>query len=237
MNNNYRIFNRDSLEYIKTMRTNSVDFIFTDPPYNISQYSTGNIKFNHRSDINNDIAHWDRDFDPLDYRDEFLRVLKPNGNIFAFTSYNTIGRWHEIYDPIFDTFQFFVWHKTNPTPKIYKAGFLNSCEMIACMWNKGHTWNFGEQNKMHNFFESSICMSPERLQHPKHPTQKPIQLLKHIIQMATNERDVIFDPFMGVGSTGVASLELNRKFIGIEIDKRYFEASKKRLLLMKALPC
>ncbi|MFK5977050.1 MAG: DNA methyltransferase [Sulfurovum sp.] len=229
MNNNYRIFHRDSLEYIKTMRSNSVDFIFTDPPYNISQYSTGNIQFNHRSDINNDIADWDRDFDPLDYRDEFLRVLKPKGNIFAFTSYNTIGRWHEIFDPIFDTFQFFVWHKTNPTPKFYKAGFLNSCEMIACMWNRGHTWNFGEQNEMHNFFESPICMRPERLQDPKHPTQKPIQLLKHIIQMATNEGDVIFDPFMGVGSTGVASLQLNRKFIGIELDKTYFEASKKRL--------
>lgn len=233
MNNNYRIFNRDSLEFIKTMRSNSVDFIFTDPPYNISQYSTGNIQFNHRSDINNNIADWDRNFDPLNYRDEFLRVLKPNGNIFAFTSYNTIGRWHEVYDPIFDTFQFFIWHKTNPTPKFMKAGFLNSCEMIVCMWNRGHTWNFGEQNEMHNFFESPICMQPERLQDPKHPTQKPIQLLKHIIQMATNKGDVIFDPFMGVGSTGVASLQLNRKFIGIELDQIYFEASKKRLYFQK----
>jgi len=183
--------------------------------------------------IKSNIADWDRDFDPLDYKDEFLRVLKPNGNIFAFTSYNTIGRWHEIYDPLFNTFQFFVWHKTNPTPKFKKAGFLNSCEMIACMWNRGHTWNFGEQNEMHNFFESPICMRPERLQNPKHPTQKPIQLLKHIIKMATNENDVIFDPFMGVGSMGVASLELNRKFIGIELDKTYFEASKKRLNYIK----
>jgi site-specific DNA-methyltransferase (adenine-specific)/modification methylase len=75
-------------------------------------------------------------------------------------------------------------------------------------------------------------MRPERLQNPKHPTQKPIKLLKHIIQMATNENDVIFDPFMGVGSTGVATLKLNRKFIGIEIDKTYFDASKKRLELL-----
>jgi len=229
MNNNYRIFNRDSLEFIKKMRTNSVNFIFTDPPYNISQYSTGNIKFSNRSDINNDIADWDRDFDPANYKNDFLRVLKPNGNLFAFTSYNSIGRWHEIYDPLFDTFQFFIWHKTNPTPKFHKAGFLNSCEMIACMWNKGHTWNFGNQNQMHNFFETPICMKPERLQNPKHPTQKPIALLKHIIQIATNEGDVVFDPFMGVGSTGVASLRLNRKFIGIEINSEYFKASQKRL--------
>ncbi len=233
MNNNYRIFNRNSLEFIKSMRDNSVDFIFTDPPYNISKYSTGNIKFNHRSDINNDIANWDKDFDPLDYRDDFLRVLKPNGNIFAFTSYNMIGRWHEVFDPLFDTFQYFIWHKTNPTPKFKKAGFLNSCEMIVCIWNKGHTWNFGKQNEMHNFFESPICMKPERLQSPKHPTQKPIKLLKHLIDIATNENDVIFDPFMGVGSTGVAALQLNRKFIGIEIDEIYFNASKKRLALIK----
>ncbi len=88
--NNYRIFNKDSLEYIKTMRTDSVDFIFTDPPYNLNKYSTGNIKFKNRSNINNDIADWDRDFDPKDYQDEFLRILKPNGNLFTFTSYNTI---------------------------------------------------------------------------------------------------------------------------------------------------
>lgn len=228
MNNNYRIFHANSLEYIKKMRTDSVDFIFTDPPYNLNKYSTGNIKFTHRSDINNDIAEWDKDFDPLDYKEEFLRILKPTGNLFSFTSYNTIGRWHDIYDPLFDTFQFFVWHKTNPTPKFMKAGFLNSCEMIVCMWNKGHTWNFGKQNEMHNFFESSICMSPERLTNPKHPTQKPVKLLKHIINMATNENDVIFDPFMGVGSTGVAALELGRKFIGIEKDEIYFNAAKER---------
>ena len=134
MNKKYRIFNEDSLKYFNRIETNSVDFIFTDPPYNLKKYSTGNIKFSHRSDINNDIADWDRDFDPLDYKDEFLRVIRPTGNIFAFTAYNTLGRWHEIFDPIFDTFQFFVWHKTNPTPKFMKAGFLNSCGALSTIW-------------------------------------------------------------------------------------------------------
>lgn len=67
------------------------------------------------------------------------------------------------------------------------------------------------------------------IEQSKTATQKPINLLKHIIKMATNENDVIFDPFMGVGSTGVATLQLNRKFIGIEIDKNYFNAAKERL--------
>jgi hypothetical protein len=122
-----------------------------------------------------------------------------------------------------------IWHKTNPAPKIFKAGFLNSCEMIFTCWNKKHTWNFISQAEMHNFIESTICMKPERLSNPKHPTQKPVAILKKMIEIASNENDIIFDPFMGVGSTGVAALALNRRFIGIEIDDIYFEAAKKRI--------
>jgi site-specific DNA-methyltransferase (adenine-specific)/modification methylase len=93
------------------------------------------------------------------------------------------------------------------------------------MWDKGHTWNFGKQNEMHNFFESPICMSPERLKEPNHPTQKPVKLLTHLLKIASNEGDTILDPFMGVGSTGVAALTNNRKFIGIELEKDYYKAA------------
>jgi site-specific DNA-methyltransferase (adenine-specific)/modification methylase len=187
------------------------------------------MRFSWRADINNDVAAWDKNFDPIKLKDEFIRVLAPTGNLFAFCSYNMVGRWHEIFDPIFDTFQVFIWHKTNPVPKFRKAGFLNSCEMILCMWNKGHTWNFGNQHEMHNFFESPICMGQERVDNPKHPTQKPVKLLKHLIKIASNENDIVLDPFMGVGSTGIAAIEMNRRFIGIELEKGYFEAAKKRL--------
>ncbi len=122
-----------------------------------------------------------------------------------------------------------IWHKTNPAPKIFKAGFLNSCEMIFTCWNKKHTWNFISQKEMHNFFESAICMRPERLSNPKHPAQKPVALLKKIITIASNENDIIFDPFMGVGSMGVAALELNRRFIGVELDRTYYDAAKQRI--------
>ena len=72
-------------------------------------------------------------------------------------------------------------------------------------------------------------MGAERLKDPKHPTQKPLKVLKHIINIASNENDVVLDMFMGVGSTGVAALEMGRRFIGIELDPVYFEASKKRI--------
>lgn len=232
----YITYNDDCLKYLKEINNNSVDLILTDPPYNLSQYSTGNISFvdkkknqQLRATLNNDIANWDKDFDPSDLKDDFLRVLKPTGNIFAFTSPNLFGRWHEIYDPIFDSFNFFIWHKTNPAPKIFKAGFLNSCEMVICLWNRGHKWNFGKQDKMHNFFESSICMGKERIKNPKHPTQKPVGILKHLINLSTDKNDIILDPYMGTGSTGVAAIQLKRKFIGIEMDENFFEIANERL--------
>ena len=220
----------NSKDIIKRIPDNSIDFILTDPPYNIGKHSTGNIPLPGRSAMNNDVADWDWvDFNPEEWADEFIRILKPTGNLFIFTSYNQIGRWYNCLDHKFDTTNFMVWHKTNPAPKIFKAGFLNSCEMIFTCWNKKHTWNFISQAEMHNFLESPICMRPERLSNPKHPAQKPVSILKKMIEIASNEGDIIFDPFMGVGSMGVAALELNRRFIGVEIDSNYFNAAKNRI--------
>lgn len=233
----YELHHADSAEYIRDMPDGSVDLILTDPPYNLGIYSTGNMKFSWRSEVNNDLADWDHEeFLPGKWVHDFQRILKPTGNIFAFTSYNLLGRWHESFDPEFDTFQFMVWHKTNPVPKIRKAGFLNSCELIVCMWNKGHTWNFGKQSEMHNFIETPICMGKERLKDPKHPTQKPVAVLEHIIELASNPGDLVFDPFMGVGSAGVAALNLGRRFLGVELGGAYFEAAGRRLKEHSAAP-
>lgn len=224
------ILRGDSKDIIKRIPDNSIDFILTDPPYNLGQHSTGNIPLPGRSAMNNDVAEWDLiDFNPEEWADEFIRILKPTGNLFIFTSYNQLGRWYNCLDHKFDTSNFMVWHKTNPAPKIFKAGFLNSCEMIFTCWNKKHTWNFISQSEMHNFIESPICMRPERLSNPKHPSQKPVSILKKMIEIASNEGDVVFDPFMGVGSTGVAALTLGRRFIGVEIDEIYFNAAKERI--------
>ncbi len=224
------VLHGDSRTIIKQLPDHSIDFILTDPPYNLGLHSTGNIPLPGRADMNNDVAEWDKvEFCPEEWADDFIRVLKPSGNLFIFTSYNHIGRWYNCLDKRFDTSNFIVWHKTNPAPKIYKAGFLNSCEMIFTCWNKRHTWNFISQSEMHNFLESPICMPPERLKSPKHPTQKPTSILKKMIRIASNEDDIIFDPFMGVGSVGVAALELGRRYIGVEIDRTYYDAAYNRI--------
>lgn len=229
------LINDDCFKSLKKIPDKSIDLILTDPPYNIAQYSTGNIKFDWRSDINNDLAEWDLcPLNPQLLLDEFKRILSPNGNIFIFCSYNILGEYHKVFNPAFDTFQFMVWHKTNPVPNFRKSSFLNSCELIVSCWNKGHTWNFTTQKEMHNFIECGICMGSERIKDENgkslHPTQKPVKILEKIIKIASNENDVVLDCFNGVGSTGEAALKLNRKYIGIELDKKYFDATKKRLL-------
>lgn len=83
---------------------------------------------------------------------------------------------------------------------------------------------------MHNFFESPICMGNERIKDPKHPTQKPIKVLKNFAQIACPEGGTVLDPFMGVGSTGEACAELGFNFIGMETDEQYFKACETRLL-------
>ena len=232
--NKYLLINNDCFSILKDIPSHSIDLILTDPPYNIAKYSTGNMKFDWRADRNNDLAEWDlTELKPELLVKEFKRILSPKGNIFIFCSYNILGEYHKVFDPVFDTFQFMVWHKTYPVPNFRKSSFLNSCELIVACWNKGHTWNFTSQNDMHNFIESGICMGKERIKDENgkavHPTQKPISVLEKIIKIASDEHDIVLDCFNGVGSTGEAALNLNRRYIGIEIEEKYFDITKNRL--------
>jgi DNA modification methylase len=233
----FELLSGDARELMRDVPDQSVDLICTDPPYNLAPYSRGNIAMSWRSDFNNDVAAWDRvTFDPGDWLTEMRRVLAPHGNLFAFTSYNLLGRWHEVFDPVFDTFQFLVWHKTNPAPKLRRAGFLNSCELVVCCWDQGHTWNFGRQRDMHNFIEAPVCAGHERVKDPKHPAQKPLAVVRRLVEMASRPGDLVLDPFMGVGSTGVAAVELGRRFLGFELDPAYTAAAQTRLEALPVAP-
>ena len=82
---------------------------------------------------------------------------------------------------------------------------------------------------MHNFFECPSCTPPEKIAAPRHPTQKPLELIEHLLLIASNPNDIVFDPFMGVATTGEAALKNKRRFIGTDIDEKYVKASLKRL--------
>ena len=80
----YRVLHGDARSALAGLDEDSIDLILTDPPYNLGPHSTGNLALTWRKDFNNDVADWDRDFDPADWRDGFLRVLKSTGNLFYF---------------------------------------------------------------------------------------------------------------------------------------------------------
>jgi len=227
----FRVFRADCREVMKDLPEQSAHFVFMDPPYNLDEYCTL-ISFQDREDLSK-TAEWDRDFDPAQLVDPLKRVLDPRGNVFAFTSFNVFGRWFEVFNPLYDTFQFMAWHKTNPPTQVRKTSFLNAVEQIVCFWNSGHKWNFTTQNGMHNFIESPICMGHERVKDSEgntlHPTQKPLKALRNQILWCTDPGDTILDPYGGVFSIGVAALEAGRRYVGVELDPTYYEAGLRRL--------
>ena len=224
MKDDYSIFEGDCYELMADMPDNAIDLILTDPPYNINErYSTGNIKLGWRADINNDIADWDKEeIDiPLLVK-EFKRILKPKGNIITFCGFHQFGDWRSNLNDNFDTVNFGVWEKTNPTPKFYNVGMVNALELLLFAWNKSHTWNFLGHHEMKNIIKNPICTGGERIQGEfHHATQKPLAVIEHLVKIASNKGDLIFDPFMGLATTGVPALNLGRKFWGIEKENKY----------------
>ena len=121
-----------------------------------------------------------------------------------------------------------IWEKTNPMPRNIKRRYVSSVEYAIWAVKKKSKWVFHKPAEVpyhKGIFRYSIPRGKDR-----HPTQKSLELMKDIIQIHTNEEDVILDPFMGGGTTGIACNQLNRDFIGVEKEKEYFELAKSRLL-------
>ena len=122
-----------------------------------------------------------------------------------------------------------IWHKTNPMPRNMNLHFINSTEAWVYFTYGTRTGTFNNGGKaIHDFFETSVTPAGERA-FGKHPTQKPVVLLSQMVNLLSNEGDVVFDPFMGSGSTGVAAVTNGRLFIGSEINSEYCEISRARL--------
>ena len=123
-----------------------------------------------------------------------------------------------------------VWQKLNPMPRNINRRYVQDMEFaIWAVKSKNSKWIFNRNSSKsyeRAFFQTSTLLGKERTEHP---TQKPIKLMMDIIKIHTNESDLILDPFMGSGSTGVASLNLNRRFIGIEKESNYYNIAKKRI--------
>ncbi|MFW6002759.1 MAG: DNA-methyltransferase [archaeon] len=216
---------------MKKLPDNSIDLVVTDPPYNVSKKETINRtggKFGNNRDIKLDFGEWDYgSILPVDYIDEFVRLLTKNGVLCLFYDKLFLGMigfyLQEKYN--FQVRHIGAWVKNNPAPQARKVKWMNGMEnfLIATVnHGTGHHFNY-ELGQSPDYFNHVV--NYEHL----HPTQKPLELFKWIINYWSFEGDMILDPFIGSGTTAVACIELNRNFIGYEIDEEYYNVALKRL--------
>jgi site-specific DNA-methyltransferase (adenine-specific)/modification methylase len=231
----------DFYEQVKNVPDGSIDLIITDPPFNIATDREFNLEG--RNNRSQDFGEWDKHDALTEFRSlfftwatEWKRILRDQGSGYVFCSYRYVSYLHDVLmEAGLNVKGMITWYKTNPGPQIEHVTFRNSCEHIIFFikGKSGHTFNWQGENEMHDHIAAPICLGKERVVDAKgevlHPTQKPVSVLKHLIQISSNRGDKVFDGFAGVGSTGAAAKELKRKFIGIEKDDIYFAAMQRRL--------
>lgn len=246
------IFNNDCLEILANIKENSIDMIFADPPYMLS--NNGFTCQNGRmASVNK--GKWDKSKgfeEDLKFHDAWIsacrRVLKPEGTIWISGTYHSIYQCGYILQKNnFHILNDIVWFKPNAPPNLSCRFFCASHETL--IWARKdkkakHIFNY-EKMKNGNFKEDRIKKENTQMrsvwsipaprnnekEFGKHPAQKPLDLLLRIITASTNEGDVILDPFNGGGTTGAASAIIgDRYYIGVEIDKKFCEMTKEKLL-------
>ena len=227
--NNYEIFLADSKVLVKELIAKGikVDSIITDPPYNISKNNNFNTLKSPRKGI--DFGKWDKTFNLYDWIPEYVRLLKSNGSIIIFCSYLYISYLcDELKKSGIEVKDVLVWRKTNPMPRNINRRYVQDMEFAIWGVVRNGKWIFnkGDKSYLRSFFETSIVSGKEKT---IHPTQKSTKLMTEIIKIHTNKNDLILDPFMGSGTTGVTALKENRKFIGIEINKDYYQIANNRI--------
>lgn len=220
------IINGDTTEILKHFPDESIDLILTDPPYNISK--DNNFTSMGRSGI--DFGEWDKGFDQFGWIKDAKRVLKKGGSIVQFNSWKNLGPISDYYDSIggLTAKDIIRWIKNNPMPRNRDRRYISDYEFAIWCTKDGGKWVFNRQDENYErpeFTYPVVNGGANRI----HPTQKPVELMEDLIKIHSNENDLILDPFMGSGSTGIACMNLNRRFIGIELDESYFSKSKDRL--------
>ena len=228
-----KIYNADAYKKVKELINEGVkvDHIITDPPYNISKDNNFNTMKNPRVGV--DFGNWDRGkFDLYSWVPNYSKLLNKNGSMIIFCSYRFISY-------IIDALEseeadmvvkdIIVWQKSNPMPRNINRRYVQDMEFAIWAVKKKAKWIFNKPDDkpyLRAMFTTTVVSGGEKL---GHPTQKSLQLMEDIVTIHTNPGDLILDPFMGSGSTGVAALKNGRRFLGIEFEKEYFEMAKKRL--------
>ncbi len=232
-----KLYNNDCIAAMQNLEESSIDLIVTDPPYNLGNFmKSRDTNLNKMRDNFFGTAGWDNmDFDEwTESMDHFFesagRVMKKGGSMIVFMaiikveSIISLAEKHGFYYKTTG-----IWHKTNPMPRNMNLHFVNSTEAWIYFTYKTRTGTFNNNGAvLHDYVETSVTSNGER-KYGKHPTQKPESLMRFFIDVLSNEHDWVLDPFLGSGTTGVVAKQSNRNFIGIELDKEYYEIASQRI--------
>ena len=251
---NFVLYHGDSIALLNQLAPNSVDMVFADPPYNLSN---GGFTLHAGRMGNVNKGTWDiskgflEDYTfHLQWLEACRRILKPGGTLWVSGTYHSIYQCgHALQSLGYRILNDISWFKPNASPNLSCRFFTASHETI--IWARKekkakHTFNY-EVMKNGDWPEDSIkkpglqmrsvwSMGTPKLAEKKfgkHPTQKPLDLLKRIVLASTNKGEIILDPFTGSSTTGLAAIMNDRKFIGIDSEKSYLELSKKRFFDLK----
>ena len=216
-----KLYKGDCLEVMKTIANESIDLIITDPPYLI-KYKT-NYRKNKTHDFCSEILNDDNYALISNYIKECYRILKDNTAMYMFCNCDRVDYFkQELEKTGFKIKNMIIWVKNNWTAGDLKAQFGKQYEILFLV-NKGRCL-FNGKRLTDVWFFNRVSGNKQ-----SHQNQKPVDIIKQCIEKHSKENDVVFDGFMGSGSTGVACKHTNRNFIGIELDDNYFEIAKKRI--------
>jgi len=232
-----RIYNENCLTTMKNIKDDSVDLIVTSPPYNKGYWSSNrNINNGFRTKSRRiEYENFNDCLEPNEYNKwqrnvitECLRILKDSGSLFY--NHQPIQKNHLEVNPLFvydfPLKQTLIWNRRN-TPKLDKSYFFPTIEYIY--WIKKRKESKVKFYRKEAFFSSTIWDIKPDVKN-NFPAPFPIELVENCILACTDKNDIVFDPFMGSGTTALASKNLERRYIGSELSKKYWKLSNERLL-------
>ena len=215
------IYNQNCLEGMKRIPDGSIDLIVTDPPYKTTTRGsfggTGGILKDELNMKGKVFVH--NDIKISDWISELYRVLKESGHCYIMCNNTNLSEFLiQIKEAKFNIFKTLIWKKDNCITNQY---YMDSHEYIIFCRK-------GKAIKINNCGTKSVLEVPNP-KNKKHPTEKPVDLMKILIENSSKPGDIILDPFLGSGTTAVAAVNTNRHYIGFELDEKYFDIACQRL--------
>ena len=220
----------DYRDFLASTDADSIDLVLTDPPYTISRKTgfTSVVNGVHRFAVSMDFGAWDAVQIDLDVMAAaFYRVLRRGGTAIVWYDLWKIGELKSAMEGAgFKMLRQIIWQKTNPVPLNMKATYLSNSREIALVGVKGGKPTFNSEYDI-GVYSHPI---PRHNGHRVHPTQKPLRLFIELIEKHSNPGDLVLDPFLGGGTTAVAAQSTLRHFAGCDIDPKYAQVSRQRLI-------